>query len=60
VAVNAIDVEDNGGSAAESAASPAALHAAALDNPAVRAAVEILGGQVQEVKARPRRGRETA
>ncbi|HVO27847.1 MAG TPA: DNA polymerase III subunit gamma/tau [Candidatus Margulisiibacteriota bacterium] len=60
VTVNAIDVEDNNGAAAESAESPAALHAAALDNPAVRAAVEILGGQVQEVKARPRRGRETA
>jgi DNA polymerase-3 subunit gamma/tau len=60
VAVNAIDVGDDNCSAAESAESPAALHAAALDNPAVRAAVEILGGQVQEVKARPRRGRETA
>jgi len=36
---------------------PAALHEAALGNPAVRAAVEILGGEVQEVKARPRRER---
>jgi len=60
VAVNAVEVEDSNGSAAESPESPAALHAAALDNPAVRAAVEILGGQVQEVKARPRRGRESA
>ncbi|HEX7408976.1 MAG TPA: DNA polymerase III subunit gamma/tau [Candidatus Binatia bacterium] len=36
---------------------PAALHAAALGNPVVRAAVEILGGEVQEVKSRPRRER---
>jgi DNA polymerase-3 subunit gamma/tau len=43
----------------EPAAAPpaAALHEAALGNPAVRAAVEILGGEVQEVKARPRRER---
>jgi hypothetical protein len=60
VAVNAVEVEDSNGSAGESPESPAALHAAALDNPAVRAAVEILGGQVQQVKARPRRGRESA
>jgi DNA polymerase-3 subunit gamma/tau len=45
--------------AAERAENPAALHAAALEDPAVRAAVEILGGQVQEVRARPRRGRDT-
>ncbi|MFI5395727.1 MAG: DNA polymerase III subunit gamma/tau [Candidatus Binatia bacterium] len=36
---------------------PAALHAAALGNPVVRAAMEILGGEVQEVKSRPRRER---
>jgi DNA polymerase-3 subunit gamma/tau len=60
VTVNAVDVDASGAAAAEPAESPAALHAAALDNPAVRAAVEILGGQVQEVKARPRRGRENA
>lgn len=35
----------------------AALHEAALGNPTVRAAVEILGGEVHEVKARPRRER---
>lgn len=35
----------------------AALHEAALGNPVVRAAVEILGGEVQEVRARPRRER---
>lgn len=45
--------------AAEANASPAAMHAAALDNPTVRAAVDILGGQVQEVRSRARRGRET-
>ena len=60
VTVNAIDAEDTAAAPAELPESPAALHAAALDNPAVRAAVEILGGQVQEVKARPRRGRESA
>jgi DNA polymerase-3 subunit gamma/tau len=60
VAVNAVDGEDSDGVPGGSTESPAALHAAALDNPAVRAAVDILGGQVQEVKARPRRGRETA
>jgi len=37
--------------------SPAALHAAALGNATVRAAVEILGGEVQEIKPRPRRGK---
>ncbi len=41
------------------AESPAALHAAALGNPAVRAAVEILGGEVQEIKPRPRRERRS-
>jgi hypothetical protein len=35
--------------------SGAALHAAALGNPVVRAAVEILGGEVQEVRSRARR-----
>ena len=60
VTVNAVGVEDTTAATDEPAESPAALHAAALDNPAVRAAVEILGGQVQEVKARPRRGRESA
>jgi DNA polymerase-3 subunit gamma/tau len=37
--------------------SAAALHAAALGNPVVRAAVEILGGEVQEVRSRARRKR---
>jgi DNA polymerase-3 subunit gamma/tau len=37
--------------------SAAALHAAALGNPVVRAAVEILGGEVQEVRSRVRRER---
>jgi len=59
VTVNAVGAEDTIAAADEPAVSPAALHAAALENPAVRAAVEILGGQVQEVKARPRRGRES-
>jgi hypothetical protein len=58
VTVSASDADEQD-TAAQPADSPAALHAAALDNPAVRAAVEILGGQVQEVKSRPRRGRET-
>jgi hypothetical protein len=35
--------------------SGAALHAAAVGNPVVRAAVEILGGEVQEVRSRGRR-----
>jgi DNA polymerase-3 subunit gamma/tau len=47
------------GTAAEPAPAPpesgAALHAAALGNPVVRAAVEILGGEVQEVRSRARR-----
>jgi DNA polymerase III subunit gamma/tau len=60
VTVNAIDMDAAAPASAAAPESPAALHAAALDNPAVRAAVEILGGEVQEVKARPRRGRETA
>jgi DNA polymerase III subunit gamma/tau len=38
-------------------ATSAALHEAALENPVVRAAVEILGGEVQEVRARTRRER---
>jgi DNA polymerase-3 subunit gamma/tau len=58
VTVNAVDVDDANAAAAEPVESPAAMQAAALDNPAVRAAVEILGGQVQEVKARARRGKE--
>jgi DNA polymerase-3 subunit gamma/tau len=52
-------------SAAEAAPAPtpapaesnAKLHAAALGNPVVRAAVEILGGEVQEVRSRARRER---
>jgi DNA polymerase-3 subunit gamma/tau len=60
VTVNASDVGDTSAATDEPSETPAALHAAALDNPAVRAAVEILGGQVQEVKARPRRGRANA
>ncbi len=59
VTVSATDADEQDAGAAEPAESPAALHAAALDNPAVRAAVEILGGQVQEVRSRPRRGKET-
>ncbi len=51
--------------AAEAPAPPpsengAALHAAALGDPTVRAAVEILGGEVQEVKSRARRGKGTS
>jgi DNA polymerase III subunit gamma/tau len=38
---------------------PAVLHAEALGDPVVRAAVEILGGEVQEVKSRARRGKGT-
>jgi DNA polymerase-3 subunit gamma/tau len=41
------------------AESPAVMQAAALDDPVVRAAVEILGGEVQEVKSRARRGKGT-
>jgi hypothetical protein len=59
VTVSAIDVEAGANAPAETTDNPATLHAAALDNPAVRAAVEILGGEVQEVRARPRRGRES-
>jgi DNA polymerase-3 subunit gamma/tau len=40
--------------------SPAALHAAALGNPVVQAAVAILGGEVQEVRSRERRERGPA
>ncbi len=40
--------------------SKAEIHKKALDHPAVQAAVQILGGEVQEVRPRPtRRGRET-
>jgi DNA polymerase-3 subunit gamma/tau len=59
VTVSAVDVGAADTTAAEPAESAAAMQAAALDNPAVRAAVEILGGQVKEVKARARRGRES-
>jgi hypothetical protein len=41
--------------ATEPETSPAALQAAALGDPTVRAAVEILGGEVQEVRPRTRR-----
>ena len=46
--------------AATPAASAADLHAAALGNPVVRAAVEILGGEVQEVRSRTRREKGNA
>jgi DNA polymerase-3 subunit gamma/tau len=60
VTVTAIDPsEQEAAASAVAAASPADLHAAALENPVVRAAVEILGGEVREVKSRTRRGRET-
>jgi DNA polymerase-3 subunit gamma/tau len=39
--------------------SPASLHAAALGDPVVKAAVEILGGEVQEVRAHQRRQKGT-
>jgi DNA polymerase III subunit gamma/tau len=45
--------------ATEPAESAAALHSAALGDPVVRAAVEIFGGEVQEVKSRTRRTRGT-
>ena len=49
--------------AAESTAEPAEdaadLHSVALGDPVVRAAVEIFGGEVQEVKSRARRPRGT-
>jgi len=45
--------------AAEPAASAAELHTAALGDPVVKAAMDILGGEVQEVKTRARRGRGT-
>ena len=54
VTVSAAEVAAPSGESA-AAESPAALHEAALGNPVVRAAVEILGGEVQEVKSRPRR-----
>lgn len=54
VAVRATDLS---ASAAEAAPNAADLHAAALGHPAVRAAVEILGGEVREVKPRTRRDR---
>ncbi|MBI3786340.1 MAG: DNA polymerase III subunit gamma/tau [Deltaproteobacteria bacterium] len=38
-------------------ASPAALHKSAVGHPAVQAAVEILGGEVHEVRSRTRHGR---
>ena len=53
--VAALEPADTPGATA--AESPAVLHAAALGDPVVRAAVEILGGEVQEVKSRARRGR---
>jgi hypothetical protein len=39
---------------------PAELHQAALDDPSVKAAVEILGGEVQEVRARRKARKESA
>ncbi|MCK6556359.1 DNA polymerase III subunit gamma/tau [Candidatus Binatia bacterium] len=43
--------------ASGTAPTAADLHAAAMDHPAVRAAVEILGGEVHEIKPRGRRDR---
>ncbi|HXQ22662.1 MAG TPA: hypothetical protein VN812_13380, partial [Candidatus Acidoferrales bacterium] len=56
VIVNAAEAKEAAADApvAESAA---ALHAAAMGDPVVRAAVEIFGGEVTEVKSRTRRGR---
>jgi DNA polymerase III subunit gamma/tau len=58
VTVQAAEVKESGAAAA-TAESPAAMHAAALGDPVVRAAVEIFGGEVTEVKSRARRGRGT-
>ncbi len=61
VVVMATDAAGEGAETApDAAASPAVIQAAAMENPAVRAAVEILGGQVHEVKRRTRRGKEPA
>jgi DNA polymerase-3 subunit gamma/tau len=59
VEVRAAEPSEGADTSAPTGAEPKAadLHAAALDHPAVRAAVEILGGEVREVKARSRRGR---
>jgi len=56
VAVRALDPA-TGAAATDAAPTAADLHAAAMDHPAVRAAVEILGGEVREVKPRTRRDR---
>ena len=45
--------------AASGTENAAGLHAAALGDPVVQAAVEILGGEVQEVKSRAQRRRRT-
>ncbi len=55
VAVATNEVAEPEAAASAALDSPAALHAAALGNPVVRAAVEIFGGEVQEVKPRARR-----
>jgi hypothetical protein len=61
VVVTAADAEGDGAEAApDAAASPAVIQAAVMENPTVRAAVEILGGQLHEVKRRTRRGKEPA
>ena len=61
VVVTAADPEGDGAEAApDAAASPAVIQAAVMENPTVRAAVEILGGQLHEVKRRTRRGKEPA
>lgn len=54
VTVNAVETGPAPPASTESAA---ALHAAALGNPVVRAAVDILGGEVREVRPRARRER---
>jgi DNA polymerase-3 subunit gamma/tau len=58
-----VETASAAGRAAEATAEPAGnaaeLHSAALGDPVVRAAVEIFGGEVQEVKSRTRRTRGT-
>lgn len=53
ITVAAVEVQQAAAPSREE--NPATLHAAALGDPVVRAAVEIFGGEVQEVKSRARR-----
>jgi hypothetical protein len=59
VSVNVTDVAESPRERPSADASPAALHAAALGDPVVKAAVEIFGGEVQEVRSRARREKGT-